>query len=111
MTGRLVVPRGQADRDVEQAVDYYAAEAGEAIAMGFIAALQSAFMFIGDYPDAGSLRYAYELDLPGLRAHRVKDYPYLVFYLERENRVDVWRVLHARNDIPLWMSDPNAEDV
>lgn len=79
--------------------------------MGFIAALQNAFIFIGDYPGAGSLRYAYELDLPGLRAHRVKDYPYLVFYLEREDRIDVWCVLHARKDIPFWMSDPNAGDV
>ncbi|MCP1197522.1 type II toxin-antitoxin system RelE/ParE family toxin [Acetobacter senegalensis] len=79
MTGRQIVPSGQAERDVEQAVDYYAAEA---IAMSFITALHGAFTFIGDYPGAGSLRYAYELDLPGLRAHRVKDYPYLVFYLE-----------------------------
>lgn len=63
------------------------------------------------YPGAVSLRYAYELDLPGLRAHRVKEYPYLMFYLEREDRIDVWRVLHVRNDIPLWMSDSNAWDV
>ncbi|NHO33793.1 type II toxin-antitoxin system RelE/ParE family toxin [Acetobacter fallax] len=68
-------------------------------------------MFIGDYPGAGSLRYAYELNLPGLRAHRVNDYPYLVFYPECEDRIDVWRVLHAHNDILLGMSDPNVEGV
>ncbi|MGY6768882.1 hypothetical protein [Komagataeibacter sp. NFXK3] len=41
----------------------------------------------------------------------MKDYLYLVFYLEREDRIYVRRVLHALNDISLWMSDPNAEDV
>jgi toxin ParE1/3/4 len=29
-----------------------------------------------------------------------------VFYIERESHIDVWRVLHAERDIPVWMKDP-----
>ncbi|GBQ27657.1 type II toxin-antitoxin system RelE/ParE family toxin [Gluconacetobacter azotocaptans] len=104
MTARPIVPRQQAERDVEQAVDDYAAEGDEEVAFGFIQALQDAYGFIGLYPHAGSLRYAYELDLPELRAYRVNGYPFIVFYLPRADHIDVWRVLHARRDIPTWMA-------
>jgi toxin ParE1/3/4 len=26
--------------------------------------------------------------------------PYLIFYIDRDDHVDVWRVLHAQRDIP-----------
>jgi toxin ParE1/3/4 len=32
-------------------------------------------------------------------------YPYLVFYLERPDRIDVWRVLHGERDTPAWMHE------
>lgn len=31
---------------------------------------------------------------------------YLVFYVEREDEVDVWRILHSARDIPRWLSEP-----
>lgn len=31
---------------------------------------------------------------------------YPVFYVEREDEVDVWRILHAARDIPRWLSEP-----
>jgi toxin ParE1/3/4 len=33
-------------------------------------------------------------------------YPYLVFYLDRESEVDVWRILGAKRDIPAWLLEP-----
>ena len=42
----------------------------------------------------------HELNLPGLRSWPLTHYPYLVFYLERADHVDVWRVLHGQRDIP-----------
>ena len=45
-------------------------------------------------------RYAHELDLPGLRCCLMKRYPYLLFYVERDDCMDVWRVLHSQRDIP-----------
>ena len=47
----------------------------------------------------GRLRYAGELDLPGLRSWLVTGFPYLVFYVESAADIDVWRVLHAARDI------------
>ncbi len=109
MTAKPVVPREQAHRDIEEAVDYYAREAGETVALGFIDEIDGAFRAIAGNPAIGSLRYAYELDLPGLRARVLNRYPYLVFYVERDDRIDVCRVLYARRDIPAWMHGP--EDV
>jgi toxin ParE1/3/4 len=36
----------------------------------------------------------------------LKAYPYLVFYVESDDHIDVWRVLHASRDIPTWMQPP-----
>ena len=108
MSKKPVRPRETARRDVEAAVDYYAREAGAEVATGFIDALQVAYRLIGDHPAAGSPRYANELGLPGLRSSILKRYPYIVFYVERKDHIDVWRVLHARRDIPVWMQEPET---
>lgn len=98
-----VIPRDRAHHDVDEAIDFYLREGSEKAASGFIEALRQAYMQIGRHPQTGSPRYAHELDLPGLRHRVLKRYPYLVFYVERENHIDVWRVLHGRRDIPQWM--------
>lgn len=98
-----VIPRDRANHDVEEAIDYYLREGSEEAATGFIEALRQTYMQIGRHPRSGSPAYANELALPGLRHRALKRYPYLVFYVERELHVDVWRVLHGRRDIPAWM--------
>jgi toxin ParE1/3/4 len=103
-----VRPRESARRDVEAAVDYYVGEAGAYVALGFIDALQTAYRSIADHPAAGSPRYANQLGLPGLRSRILRRYPYLVFYVERDDHIDVWRVLHALRDIPAWMQEPES---
>lgn len=105
MSVKPIIPREQARQDVEHAVDYYAREAGRDVALGFIDALANAYRAISSRPATGSPRYAHELDLPGLRARKLTRFPYLVFYLERDDHIDVWRVLHAKRDIPSWMDD------
>jgi toxin ParE1/3/4 len=108
LSAKPIVPRELARRDVEEAVDYYARAAGSDVAVGLIDALQSAYASIARHPGTGSNRYAHELNLPGLRSRRLKRYPYLVFYVEREDHIDVWRVLHAQRDIPAWMQEPES---
>ena len=54
-----------------------------------------------------SPRYGHETNLPGLRAWPLSQYPHIVFYVERSDYVDVWRVLHGRRDIPGWMQGPD----
>jgi toxin ParE1/3/4 len=94
--------RELADSDVLEAIDDYLAHAPEAVP-GFIDALERAYRHIQSQPGSGSPRYAHELNLPGLRFLVCEHYPYLVFYMEHEQRIDVWRVLHARRDIPSWL--------
>lgn len=109
MTARTVVPREQANRDVDEAVAHYLKEASEPIVLGFIDALEQAYAHISHHPAAGSPRYAHELNLPGLRAWPLAHYPYLVFYVERPDHIDVWRVLHGQRDIPAWMERSESE--
>ncbi len=105
MKPKRVIPRAQADRDVRQAVDYYVNEGAAQAALGFVDAIEQAFLHIGRYPATGSTRYAHELELPGLRCWPVKRFPYLVFYVEGDDHIDVWRVLHAQRDIPAWLGE------
>lgn len=90
---------------MELAVDYYSSEAGAEIAVCFVDALDRAYTLIGERPAAGSPRWAHDLNLPGLRTIRLKDFPWLVFYIERETMIDVWRVLHTKRDLPAWFAD------
>ena len=108
MKAKPVIPREQANRDVDEAVAYYLSEAGEAVALGFIDALEKVYAHIGRHPATGSPRYAHELNLPGLRAWSLARYPHLAFYVEHPDHVDVWRVLHGQRDIPVWMQAPDG---
>jgi toxin ParE1/3/4 len=103
---KSIRPRALARRDVEDAVRHFATEAGRDVALGFIDALEAAYQKIAMHPAVGSPRYGHELALPGLRIVVLGRYPYLVFYLDRDDHIDVWRVLHAHRDIPAWMRAP-----
>jgi toxin ParE1/3/4 len=100
MSAKQVVPREAAHQDVETALEHYLKEAGSAVAMNFIDQLEKAYVHIARHPATGSPRYAQELNLPGLRSWAVTGFPHLVFYVETENQIDVWRVLHERRDLP-----------
>ncbi len=108
MKAKPVIPREQANRDVDDAVAYYLNEAIEAVALGFIDALAKAYGHIARHPATGSPRYAHELNLPSLRVWPLTHYPHLVFYVEHPGHIDVWRVLHGQRDIPAWMQEPDG---
>ena len=108
MRAKPVIPRRRAEQDVEDALEHYIAEHTLQAALGMIAALEEASAHISRHPATGSPRYGHELDLPGLRSWPLTGYPYLVFYLERTDHIDVWRVLHGQRDIPAWMYEPDA---
>lgn len=108
MKHKPVIPRAAAQRDVEEAIDYYLTEASALTAGDFVDALEQSFTQIARHPTTGSPRYSVELDLPGLRAWPLKRFPFLVFYVELPNHIDVWRVLHGQRDIPAWLSEPGG---
>lgn len=109
MKQKPVVLLATAVNDVSAAVDYYLREAGHAVTMAFIAELEKTYGSIGRRPALGSSRYGHALDIPGLRSRKLTKYPYLVFYVELPEQVDVWRVLHTRRDIPSSFAGPAVQ--
>jgi toxin ParE1/3/4 len=95
-----VVPRERANGDVDDAVAYYVKEHAEQAVLSFVDALEDAYALLSRHPGIGGARYAYELDIPGLRSWPVRRFPYLTFYIERDDHIDVLRVLHGRREIP-----------
>jgi toxin ParE1/3/4 len=104
-----VIPREQANRDIDEALGHYLSEGAEPAALGFIDMLELAYAHIARHPATGSIHYAHELNLPGLRFWPLKRFPCLVFYVEHEFHIDVWRVLHGKRDIPAWLQDHNSK--
>ena len=96
---RSLVRRARADADVHEAIDHYLEESTGA-ALGFVDALELAYEQIRRSPAMGSPRYGHELNLQGLRCWPCRRYPYLVFYVAFDDRIEVWRVLHMSRDIP-----------
>ena len=98
------VKSAAAEDDVRQAVDYYLNEAGPDIALQFIDELEKVTKHVGDWPGSGSARFAEILGIPGLRSFALARFPYVVFYIEEDDHVDIWRVLHGKRDIPAVLS-------
>ena len=90
---------------------YYRDEAGPEIALDFVDALEAAITLLCDHPHIGSLRFAFELEIPNLRSWPLQRFPYLLFYVPDDDRIDIWRVLHARRDVPASLTaDPDRPD-
>ena len=90
---------------MDEAIDHYLSTGDAQAALGFIDELERAYRHIAQYPASGSSRYAAELDVPGLRSWVLRRYPYMVFYLEHDGHIDVWRVLQGRRDIAAWVRE------
>jgi toxin ParE1/3/4 len=97
--------RTQADADIAAAIDYYPAAQAPEAALRWVDALEAAYRHLQRHPATGSPRHAHELNLPGLRAWPLKRFPYLVFYREMDEQIEVWRVLHMERDIPAWLRE------
>lgn len=102
MKARPVIPRPLANQDVEGAIVYHPEQQA---ALGFIDTLEQADTC---HPTSGIGRYAHELELPGLLCWPLKRYPHLVLYVERDDHIDVWRVLHGTRAIPEWLTESSS---
>jgi len=98
----------RASADILSALEFYMTEAPH-VATGFIAALEKAVGQIERQPGVGSPRYAHELDIPGLRHWGLSRFPYALFYLEHEDRLDVIRLVHMSRDIPASLQEPGGD--
>lgn len=99
MTERQAHLRSRAASDIDDTIAYLRGEAGAGVALDFIDALENGINHITRSPTTGSLRFAYELGIPELRAWSLRRFPYVIFYVPLGNRIDIWRMLHTRSDI------------
>ena len=102
----VVLPR--AEQDIDDVIAHYLREAGVDVARRFADALADAFGLLARNPAMGSPRYASLLALPGMRCWPLRPWPQMIFYLERERRLDVVRVLHGARDIPASLAEPDS---
>ena len=100
---KAVVVRPAAAREVDDAAAYYAAQnppLGEAL----YDEVDRALALLAERPGLGSTRYQHvRSDRP--RMWPIGRFPYLVFYLEHHDRIEIIRFLHAHRDLPIALRD------
>lgn len=93
------VLRPQALRDQQSEVRYCRDEGGTRLAVKVAKATNEALDQVEREPGNGSPTLGKLLGIPGLRIWRVGKFPWLWCYFEREDHLDVVRLLGERQDI------------
>jgi toxin ParE1/3/4 len=96
-------PTARAEADVTSAVDWYLQEASAAVAQRFLDAYDAALLHIARHPGTGSLRYA-GADRE-TRFWLLDRFPYALFYVKRDDRIELLRVLHQSADLPAHLTN------
>jgi len=99
MSKKHVIPHRFAAQDEEEIVQYYEQTSSEQVALGFINALDQAFSQLGRFPQMGSPRPEYDLELDGIRSWSLKKFPHLIYYEIQDDHIELWRILHPKRDI------------
>lgn len=105
MTGRPLLLRPLAQADIDDILAYYRAEGGPSLATAFAKQLEDSLHTIATHAPIGSRRYADLLGIPGLRSWPIKRSAYLIFYVDKQGQIDIWRVLHGRRDLAALLGD------
>jgi len=99
MKRRRIVRRPAADGDVEFAA-VFLAERDPEVADRFIDAVRATEEALLLTPGMGTLRDYDKSTLKGMRFHLVKGFrKYLIFYIPRDDGIEVVRVLHGARDL------------
>ena len=98
------VLRPRALRDQQSQARYYRKEAGTTVAVRLVKATNAALDQIELDPGIGSPVMGKILGIPGLRTWQVTKFPLLWFYFERNDHLDVVRLLGERQDIGAFLS-------
>lgn len=91
--------------DLVQMTSYYAKEGGTALGERAFNAALDALDAVQRRPAMGSPRLGQICEIPALRARRVSGFPIRWLYFEREDHVDVVRLLGDRQDIIAILAD------
>jgi toxin ParE1/3/4 len=87
------------------AVRYFRKHAGSAVAVKLVAATGGALDRIERDPAIGSPAWSDLLGIPELRTWRAEGFPVIWFYFERNEYLDVVRLLGERQDIATILAD------
>ncbi len=93
-------PKGREDRRHE--VCYHRSKAGEGTAIQLVSALEEALLQLSRDPCIGSPAIGHVLDVEGLRSWRLNGFPLSLWYFERDNQVDIVRLVGQRTEA-LWI--------
>jgi toxin ParE1/3/4 len=96
---KAAILRPQASRDRQGEIRYYRKKAGSKIALRLVTATNAALDQLELDPGMGSPTLGKILGIPGLRSWRVTGFPLVWFYFERDDHLDVVRLLGERQDI------------
>lgn len=100
---KKLIFREKAELDVRLAVSYYRQKSVQ-LAYSLIDEFSKVYGYIRENPRLGANRYAYELNIPGLKNWLLTGFPYIIFYIEQAEYIYILRVLHSHQQIPQWMS-------
>ncbi len=98
---KRLIRKAQATQDLELAFDYYFQVANLDLAERFRDEVDDAMMHISRYPGTGSRRYSAVFKGGDLRFWTLNKFPYSIFYFERENHIEIVRMLHQSSNIPV----------
>lgn len=102
--------RPKADNDLDDHINYIAQDNFNA-ALRFLEAVESTYTKIGEFPAIGSPRYTHLHLLENVRVWAIKGFEnHLIFYIERQDYIDIIRVLHSARDIPALLLDSLTSD-
>ncbi len=94
--------RPRAQQDIDAAADWYAAEEGLDLALRFYAAVEATLELLLEQPRIGARVTWVSSRLLGCR-HWTVAQPFgvwQVYYLKRDDGIEVLRVLHGARDVP-----------
>lgn len=91
--------RAQAKRDLSDTAVYYTEQGGAKLGRAFVTAATAALEPLARMPGLGSLRAAEFCGVPHLRVWGVSGWPVQWFYFERDDILDVVRLLGERQNI------------
>ena len=95
-----ITRRPAARRDVLEAAAYIAKDNIEA-ALRFADAVRETEELLAATPGIGTPRDFAWPELAGMRSHGVRDFrKYIIFYILREDGIEIVRVLHGARDLP-----------
>ncbi len=99
MSTKLLI-RPKAIQDLTAHAFYIAEDAPEESGR-FLEDAESSFRLLVEIPEIGSPRMLASPHLKGLRIWPVRNHPrHLIFYLAKDEHVEIIRILHSRRDLP-----------